>query len=51
VLRKVGNTVTPTFHITNDGSNKWTIKMTSTFKNEDDTFNLNEEFDKGKRLF
>nr|WLG17454.1 fatty acid-binding protein C [Brachionus koreanus] len=44
ILRKVGNTVTPTLIISNNG-NEWSIKMRSTFKNTDDNFTLGEEFD------
>jgi len=42
--RKIGNSVKPTYTISNDG-NTWTIKLESTFKNTEIKFTEGVEFD------
>lgn len=44
VLRKMGNTVSPTVEITQDGDT-YTLTTTSTFKTSAISFKLGEEFD------
>lgn len=44
VTRKAAATIKPTLTITNDGT-KWTLKLTSTLKNSETSFEENVEFD------
>jgi hypothetical protein len=49
-LRKAGNITVPTIIITIDGQN-WSIKIRSTFKNNDDDFVIDVEKDDGKWIY
>nr|WLG17450.1 fatty acid-binding protein D [Brachionus rotundiformis] len=44
ILRKIAKNITPTLIIKGEGR-KWSVKMTSSFKNLEYNFNLDEEFD------
>lgn len=44
VLRKIGNSVTPTVELKKDGD-KFTLVTSSTFKNSEISFELGKEFD------
>ncbi len=44
MLRKVASTVKPTLTISNEGD-RWTMKLTSTFKNQETSFTEGVSFD------